>query len=125
MKNKHFIIHTAPYNTDVIILNGTNLKETENILKNYGLKDGWLIDTIKENHKGCVSGYEDNKLLMWIRKDLEPIERLSTIAHEIQHLVCHIYKITGMKLDPDNAEWHCHLTGYLTTEIYKQFNKNK
>jgi Zn-dependent peptidase ImmA (M78 family) len=119
IKKKFFIIHTAPYDTDVLILNGTNEKETETILKRYGIKDEWLIETIKEGHKGACIKFEDYKLLMWIRNDLKPIDKLSTIAHEIQHLVCMVYKITGMKLDPDNAEWHCHLTGYLTTEIYK------
>ena len=103
------------YYGDLIIIQAKNWKEVN---KKYGTKANKEFDAITfKNEK--KSGYTEY-VVAFINKPKGEV-----IAHEVTHLVNHIFIDRLMQLDAYNDEPQAYLTGFIFAQIEKFFNKIK
>src|SRR5574344_285382 len=77
--------------------------------------------TIKHNSKagGFAFLYPDfNYYVILIFKKANKYELISTLTHEIDHVITHLCK----KLDIKDNEGHAYMTGYINKQIFKKLN---
>jgi len=74
--------------------------------------------------KGRAVMFTTNASIIRLRKLPETSEEYGTLAHEIFHIVTFVMDRVGLQLALGvSDEAYSYLVGYLTTEIYKRFNK--
>lgn len=122
-KQINFIVPLGVYPFDVMCSFGQNDKELRKALERHNIE--WLPEMAMEQRTG--SGryllLEGNQSLIWLYNYPTMPEDHGTLAHEIYHCVYQVLKHLGMKPSHNSEEAYAYLTGYLTTEIYKQLNK--
>lgn len=121
-KSLNFIIPLVVYPFDVMV---SFCQSDQDLTKSLN-RNGWKWDDLlklKGDGK-FVLFPEFNGTVIRMRHYPDNPDRKGTLAHEVFHAVTYILDLIGMDFKINSSdEAYSYLTGYITKEIYKKFEK--
>lgn len=128
-KSKIFGIFVPIYEAMVIVSYNSSQDTLIKALKQNEVcdeKDVLIFEMSKEEYaptlKGAITIEMGSVFIVDISKHDNKLSLHNTIAHEIFHVVHLLLSQKGFKLTDESQEAYAYLTGYLTEEIYREWN---
>lgn len=120
-KSRNFIIPLLVYPMNLMVSFGESDLIVEGKLRSLGITgtELWRYET--ENDSGRCCCFENNEVLIRLRKIPKTDTEYSYLQHEIFHAVTYVmYKVGIDLIVKKTDECYAYLIGYLTKEIYKR-----
>lgn len=104
-----------------------NLEETLSKLRYHlGIKAARIFESfVQEDSQGVFTPDLEGFPLLWIREGIrDESEFISTLSHEIVHLVMTLLRDRGVPISLENQETFAYLVGFYTKECLKQLKES-